>query len=76
MFLDDIRAYREQRLTAVGWTATFPLCRRDTGARAHELIDTGFEAALVCVDALPGTAQDVVVSGLTGRRIPSSNGTT
>ena len=50
LFLADIRAYREERLTAAGRTALFPLWDRDTTALAHEFIDAGFEATLVCVD--------------------------
>jgi uncharacterized protein (TIGR00290 family) len=50
LFLTDIRAYREQRLAAAGWTASFPLWGRDTDALAHEFIAAGFEAVLVCVD--------------------------
>jgi uncharacterized protein (TIGR00290 family) len=50
LYLDDVRAYREQRLTAAGRTALFPLWGRDTTALAHEFIDAGFKAILVCVD--------------------------
>ena len=50
LFLEDIRAYREERLSTAGWTATFPLWGRDTGALAREFIDAGFQAVLVCID--------------------------
>ncbi|MGN6586656.1 MAG: ATP-binding protein [Solirubrobacterales bacterium] len=50
LFLADIRAYREERLATAGRTALFPLWDRDTTALAHEFIDAGFEATLVCVD--------------------------
>lgn len=50
LFLADIRAYREQRLRAVGKRAVFPLWGRDTRALAEEFIDAGFEAVLVCLD--------------------------
>jgi uncharacterized protein (TIGR00290 family) len=50
LFLEDIRAYREARLAAAGWRATFPLWRRDTAALARDFIDAGFQAVLVCVD--------------------------
>jgi uncharacterized protein (TIGR00290 family) len=50
LFLTDIRAYREQRLAAAGWKASFPLWGRDTGALAGEFIDAGFQALVVCVD--------------------------
>jgi uncharacterized protein (TIGR00290 family) len=50
LFLEDIRAYREERLAAAGWIASFPLWGRETGALAREFVDAGFEAVLVCVD--------------------------
>jgi uncharacterized protein (TIGR00290 family) len=50
LFLADIRAYREERLSAAGREALFPLWGRDTNALAHEFIEAGFEAILVCVD--------------------------
>jgi uncharacterized protein (TIGR00290 family) len=50
LFLDDIRAYREERLRRVGKEAVFPLWGRDTSALAREFIAAGFEAVLVCVD--------------------------
>lgn len=50
LFLSDIRAYREERLRAVGKQAVFPLWGRDTTALAHEFIAAGFQAFLVCVD--------------------------
>jgi uncharacterized protein (TIGR00290 family) len=50
LFLSDIRAYREERLGRVGKEAVFPLWGRDTKLLAHEFIEDGFEALLVCVD--------------------------
>jgi uncharacterized protein (TIGR00290 family) len=50
LFLTDIRAYREERLAAVGRRASFPIWGRETGALAETFIDAGFEATLVCVD--------------------------
>ena len=50
LFLEDVRAYREERLTGAGRSALFPLWRRDTAALAREFIDAGFEAILVSVD--------------------------
>jgi uncharacterized protein (TIGR00290 family) len=50
LFLDDIRAYREQRLGRVGKEAVFPLWGRDTTALACEFIAACFEAVLVCID--------------------------
>jgi uncharacterized protein (TIGR00290 family) len=50
LFLADVRAYREERLAGAGRSALFPLWNRDTTALAHEFIDAGFAATLVCVD--------------------------
>src|SRR5665213_396724 len=50
LFLEDIRAYREERLSQVAKQAIFPLWGRDTSALAREFIAAGFEAVLVCVD--------------------------
>ena len=50
LFLEDVRAYREERLAAAGKRGLFPLWGRDTAGLAREFIDAGFEARLVCVD--------------------------
>ena len=50
LFLEDIRAYREQQLAAVGVTPLFPLWQRNTAALAREMIASGLMAHLVCVD--------------------------
>jgi len=50
LYLEEIRAYREERLTGAGREALFPLWGRDTAALARTFIEAGFEATLVCVD--------------------------
>jgi uncharacterized protein (TIGR00290 family) len=50
LFLEDVRAYREERLAAGGKRGLFPLWGRDTTALAGEFLDAGFQARLVCVD--------------------------
>lgn len=50
LFLDGIRAYREEKLAAVGMEAVFPLWRRDTRALAEEMIGRDLVAHLVTVD--------------------------
>ena len=50
LFLEDVRAYREERLAAAGKDALFPLWGRDTRALAHEFVDAGFEAVVCCLD--------------------------
>jgi diphthamide synthase (EF-2-diphthine--ammonia ligase) len=57
LFLTDVRAYREERLGAAGKVGVFPLWGRDTAVLAKEMITSGFEATVVCVDprALPAS---------------------
>jgi uncharacterized protein (TIGR00290 family) len=50
LFLEDVRAFREQQLAGSGWTPLFPLWGEETAALAHRFIADGFEARLVCVD--------------------------
>ncbi|MGB9329596.1 MAG: hypothetical protein WCB10_02375 [Steroidobacteraceae bacterium] len=50
LFLEDIRAYREQQLAAVGMSGIFPLWQRDTAVLARAMIASGMVAHLVCVD--------------------------
>jgi len=50
LFLEDVRAYREEKLAGTGITPLFPLWQRPTGALAREMIAAGVETYLVCVD--------------------------
>jgi uncharacterized protein (TIGR00290 family) len=50
LFLEDVRAYRESRLGAVGRSARFPLWGRDTAELARGFLAAGFEAWISCVD--------------------------
>jgi uncharacterized protein (TIGR00290 family) len=50
LFLEDIRAYREAQLARAAMQGVFPLWRRDTAQLAREMIASGLEAYLVCVD--------------------------
>ena len=50
LFLQDVRAYREEKLAGTGITPLFPLWQRPTDALAREMIDAGVETYLVCVD--------------------------
>jgi uncharacterized protein (TIGR00290 family) len=50
LFLEDIREYRESRMSRAGKRALFPVWGRDTAELAREFILAGFEALLVCVD--------------------------
>lgn len=50
LFLEDIRAYREEKLAPAGMQALFPLWKRDTAALAREMIASGVVAHVVCID--------------------------
>ena len=50
LFLEDVRAYREQKLAGTGITPLFPLWGKPTDALAREMIDGGLETYLICVD--------------------------
>jgi uncharacterized protein (TIGR00290 family) len=50
LYLADVRAYRERLLESTDFRPVFPLWGRDTTSLAHEFIDAGFRATLVCVD--------------------------
>jgi uncharacterized protein (TIGR00290 family) len=50
LFLEDVRAYREQLLANSGFDPVFPIWGRNTRDLAREFIDRGFRARLVCVD--------------------------
>ena len=50
LFLEDIRAYREERLAGTGITPLFPLWHRDTHALAAEMLAAGIRARVTCVD--------------------------
>lgn len=50
LFLADLRAYREENLARIDMRGAFPLWLRDTRALAHEMVDSGVRATLVCID--------------------------
>jgi uncharacterized protein (TIGR00290 family) len=50
LFLEDVRAYREEKLAGTGIAPLFPLWQRPTDALARQMIDAGVETYLVCVD--------------------------
>jgi uncharacterized protein (TIGR00290 family) len=50
LFLEDIRAWREQKLAGTGITPLFPLWGRPTLELAHAMIAGGFEACIATVD--------------------------
>lgn len=66
LFLEDVRAFREDQAKRLGYVPTFPLWGSNTSLLAEQCIDAGFEAYLSCVDTTqaPGT--------LAGRRFDGS----
>jgi uncharacterized protein (TIGR00290 family) len=50
LFLEDVRADREEQLASAGKSALFPLWGRDTAALARSFVEDGYEAYVVCVD--------------------------
>ena len=52
LFLEDVRAYREAQMKAVGMTPVFPLWHRDTAQLAREMLAHGLEATITVVDPM------------------------
>jgi uncharacterized protein (TIGR00290 family) len=50
LFLEDIRAYRIEKLSAAGIEPMFPLWKRDTTVLAREMIAAGMVAHITCLD--------------------------
>jgi uncharacterized protein (TIGR00290 family) len=50
IFLEDLRAYREQQLARVPLQGVFPLWRRSSTELLHEFWDSSFQAIVVCVN--------------------------
>jgi uncharacterized protein (TIGR00290 family) len=50
LFLEDVRAYREQLLAGSGFEPLFPIWGLDTAILARRFIAQGFAARLVCID--------------------------
>lgn len=49
IFLEDLRAWREEQLARVGLIAVFPLWKSDTRQLIHEFIEAGFRSRICCV---------------------------
>jgi uncharacterized protein (TIGR00290 family) len=50
LFLEEIRAYRETKLTGTGITPVFPLWQRPTAQLARDMIASGLKAVIATVD--------------------------
>ena len=51
IFLENLRAYRENNLAKLGMKGVFPIWHRSTAELVETFIDLGFQAYLTCVDA-------------------------
>lgn len=50
LYLEEVRAYREKNLEAVGFKGLFPLWGQETGRLAQDFIRQGYRAVITCVD--------------------------
>lgn len=50
LFLEDVRAYREEKLAGTGIYPLFPLWGLPTGPLAREMLGSGLKAVITCVD--------------------------
>ncbi len=51
IFLEDLKAYRMQKMEEAGMTAIFPIWGRLSAALVREFIGLGFRAVITCVDS-------------------------
>lgn len=51
IFLEDLKAYRDEKLAEAGITGVYPLWKQDTGQLMKEFLSLGFKAITVCVNA-------------------------
>lgn len=51
IFLEDLKAYRDKKLSEVGLHGVYPLWKQDTKVLLQEFLDLGFKAITVCVNA-------------------------
>jgi uncharacterized protein (TIGR00290 family) len=54
LFLEDLRAWRENNLAGEGMTGVFPIWKRDTRQLARQIIAMGFQSILSCVEGKVG----------------------
>jgi uncharacterized protein (TIGR00290 family) len=50
IFLEDLKKYREEQMTALGMKCIFPLWKKDTRELMQEFLDLGFKAIVICVN--------------------------
>jgi uncharacterized protein (TIGR00290 family) len=54
LFLEDLRAWREQNLAKAGMSGVFPIWKRDTKELSGQIVAMGFKAILSCVEGKVG----------------------
>jgi len=62
LFLEGIRQYREEQMQGSGLDPIFPLWQRDTGQLCRDMVNSGLQAVVTCVD------QRVLSAEYLGRR--------
>lgn len=50
IFLEDLRAYREEKMRQVGMACIFPLWQKDTRQLVHDFIGQGFVTITCCIN--------------------------
>ena len=50
LYLEDIRAYRDEKMAQAGLTAVYPLWKQDTRQLARDMIASGLKTVVVCID--------------------------
>ncbi len=50
IFLEDIRKYREEKLSPINLTPVFPIWGRTTKNLSNQFIDLGFQSIITCID--------------------------
>lgn len=50
LFLEDIRAFRDEMMSRMNMTAIYPLWQQNTAELAKEIVRSGYEIHIVCVD--------------------------
>lgn len=50
LYLEDVRAYREEKLNGTGITPIFPIWRQPTNKLCREMVAAGLRAIITCVD--------------------------
>jgi uncharacterized protein (TIGR00290 family) len=48
IFLEDLKKYRDDRLSEIGMTGIYPLWKRDTKELINEFLELGFETVIAC----------------------------